>query len=74
MPNDLLHCPLVTLVVTARTGIWNPVFDAEVGPWYPQTVVVSNVDLHVRAFWHVTVNALNWNHGVHMVLGGIEIP
>ncbi|MCH2353552.1 MAG: hypothetical protein MK295_03900 [Pseudomonadales bacterium] len=37
-------------------------------------MVVSIIDLHVCAFWHVTVNALNWGHRVHMVLGGIEIP
>ena len=72
--NDLLHCPFVTFVVAVGTGIWSSVFDAEVGPGHPEAMVVSIIDLHVCALWHVTVNALNWGHWVHMVMGGIEIP
>ena len=72
--DDLLCCPFVTLGVAVGAGIWSSVFGAKVGPWHTQTMVVSVVDLHVRASWHVTVNTLDRCHGMHMVIGGIESP
>ena len=72
--DDLLCRPFVTLGVAVGTGIWSSVFDAKVGPWYTQAMVVSIVDIHVCASWHVTVNTLNGCYGMHMVIGGIESP
>ena len=72
--DDLLCRPFVTLGVAVGTSVWSSVFATKVGPRHAQTMVVSIIDLHVCASWHVTVNTLNWRHRMHMVIGGIESP